>query len=71
MRRRGLGLGKVGMEKLRFLHGGWCARFSHRRGGACEFRTPQGGVRNFRTGYYSPVRLKNWGLFEMVRICGL
>ena len=53
MRLRGLGLGKVGMEKLKFSH----------KGG--------GGVRNFRTGYYSPARLKNCGLFEMVKICGL
>ena len=62
MRRRGLGLGKVGMEKLRFLHGGVVCKI---------FAQGRGGVRNFRTGYYSPVRLKNWGLFEMVRICGL
>ena len=60
MRLKGLGLGKVGMEKLKFSHKG-----------GCEFRTPQGGVRNFRTGYYSPARLKNCGLFEMVKICGL
>ena len=62
MRLRGLGLGKVGMEKL---------KFSHKGGGVCEFRTPQGGVRNFLIGYYSPARLKNCGLFEMVKICGL
>ena len=34
MRRRGLGLGKVGMEKLRFLHGGVvCEIFAQGRGG--------------------------------------
>ena len=46
--------------------------FARGGGVACEiFAQGRGGVRNFRTGYYSPVRLKNWGLFEMVRICGL
>ena len=63
MRLRGLGLGKVGMEKLKFSHKGG-------RGGVRVSHT-QGGVRNFRTGYYSPARLKNCGLFEMVKICGL
>ena len=60
---KGLGLGKVGMEKL---------KFSHKGGGGCEiFAQGRGGVRNFLTGYYSPTRLKNCGLFEMVKICGL
>ena len=38
MRLRGLGLGRVGMEKLKFSHkGGWCANFSHKGGGCAKF----------------------------------
>ena len=40
-RLKGLGLGRVGMKKLKNSHKGRVVR---------KFRTPQGGVRNFRTG---------------------
>ena len=69
--RFGIREGRDGKAKIFAQGRGVCASFSHRGGGVCDFRTPQGGVRNFRTGYYSPARLKNCGLFEMVKICGL
>ena len=47
--RLGIGEGRYGETEI----------FAQGRG-VCEFRTPQGGVRNFRTGHYSPVQMRNW-----------
>ena len=49
MRLRGLGLGRVGMEKL---------KNSHKRGIVRKFRIRGGVVRKFRTRHYSPALCK-------------
>ena len=51
-RLKGLGLGRVGMKKLKNLHKGVVVRV------LCEFRTTQYVVRKFRTRHYSPTLCK-------------
>ena len=65
MRLRGLGLGRVGMEKLKNSHkGGCCANFA--QGNVlCEFCTRQCVVRKFRTRHYSPAQMQNCGAFKL------
>ena len=58
MRLRGLGLGRVGMEKLKNSHkGGCCANFAQGKGGV---RISHKGnvLREFRTMHYSPVQMR-------------
>ena len=64
MRLRGLGLGRVGMEKLKNSHkGGCCANFAQGKGGV---RISHKGnvLREFRTMHYSPVQMRNCGGFK-------
>ena len=51
MRLRGLGLGRLGMKKLKNSHKGGVVR---------KFRTREGVVRKFRTRHYSPAQMQNW-----------
>ena len=50
MRLKGLGLGRVGMEKLKNSHKGGVMR---------KFHTKEGVVRKFRTRHYSLALLQN------------
>ena len=58
MRLRGLGLGRVGMKKLKNSHkGGWCANFAHRKGGVRILH--KGNVLcEFHTMHYSPAQMR-------------
>ena len=50
-RLKGLGLGRVGMKKLKNLHKGRVVR---------KFRIRECVVRKFRTRHYSPAQMQNW-----------
>ena len=58
MRLRGLGLGRVGMKKLKNSHkGGWCANFV--QGDVlCENFAPEDVLCKFRTRHYSPAQMR-------------
>ena len=61
---RGLGLGRVGMEKLKNSHkGGCCTKISHK--GMCCANFAQGNVLcEVRTRHYSPAQMRKFVAFK-------
>ena len=62
MRLRGLGLGRVGMKKLKNSHKGRVVRISHKGRVLCEFLTRKGCCANFAQGN-GVVRISHNALF--------
>ena len=55
-----MGLGRVGMKKLKNLHKGRVVRKFRTTGVLCEFRTTQYVVQKFSITHYSPAQMRNW-----------